>query len=154
MKIIFAHGKEGSPKGNKATYLRETFGAITPDFMGKELKERIDILRKYLKEDNDCLLIGSSMGGAAGALVSHEIAPKKLLLLAPALKYDEYIKAGLPKDIETVIIHGTGDDIIDIKYSREASEKYGAELIEVDDGHSLKDSKDLIVETVKRLLKD
>lgn len=152
MKTIFAHGLEGSPEGNKATYSRETFGAVTPDFQGMELFDRVDLLKEHLKENSDVLLIGSSMGGAAALLASHDVKPKKLLLLAPALHYPECQDAGFPEGLETIIIHGTGDEIIPIRYSEVASKKFGCKLIVVEDNHSLRGSKDLIIETVKKMI--
>lgn len=151
MKVIFAHGKEGSPKGTKATYFRELFDAITPDLHGKSLIEQVEILESLVKENLNCLLVGSSMGGAAATLTSQKITPKKLLLLAPALHYEE-CKEGIPKDLETVIIHGVNDDIIPHSVSERAASLGGHKLILVEDDHRLSSSKEVVVYEVKTLL--
>lgn len=61
MKIVFAHGMEGNPNGTKATYLREEFDAITPNLHGLPLLEQVEILKNLIKENPDCLLLGSSI---------------------------------------------------------------------------------------------
>lgn len=151
MKIIFAHGKEGHPNGRKATYLREEFDAITPDFQGMPLEERVAIIKEQVLKYPDCLLIGSSMGGAACAVASYEVPPKKMLLLAPALHYPE-CRAGIPTGIETIIIHGREDKITPFADSEKASKQDNVTLIPVDDNHGLSGSQQLIIKTVKKLL--
>jgi len=151
MIVIFAHGKEGSPNGKKATFLREHFDAITPDLHGKPLAEQVEILNNLIIENEDCLIVGSSMGGAACTLAALKTPPKKMLLLAPALNYAE-CKIGIPVGFETRIVHGTNDDIIPHKVSEEASEVSGAHLTLVDDCHRLMLSKEVIIEEVEKLL--
>ena len=151
MKVIFAHGKESGPQGNKASYLREHFDAITPDLYRRPLNEQAEILVKLIKENQDCLLVGSSMGGAAATLASKEVRPSKMLLLAPALHYEEY-DLEVPSDIETVYIHGLNDDIIPYSISENMAKKNNSEIHLVNDNHRLSDSKDLIIDTIKKLI--
>lgn len=152
MKVIFAHGKEGSPNGRKATFIRNTFNAITPDLHKKPLEEQVDILKQLVRENPDCLLVGSSMGGAAASIAAWEETPSKLLLLAPALSYPEC--KGVPEDLDTVILHGTNDEIIPHDVSVEAQKKSGCELILVEDCHRLLLSKQKITELITKMIDD
>jgi len=152
MKVIFLHGKESGPDGCKATLLRERFGALTPDLYGKPLAEQAEIAARLIEANPDCLVVGSSMGGAVAVLASQVVAPKQLLLLAPALHYPE-VRGLLRRDIPTSIIHGVNDDVVPCTVSMRESERVGCGLALVEDGHRLMDSKSLILRTIEQALK-
>ena len=144
MKIIFAHGKEGSINGTKATALREAFQAITPELTGHPREKQAEILYDLTKDHaGKCLLVGSSMGAAAALLCATRASPPDLLLLAPAVRL---IDPPLKKLPETWIkvIHGTADDVVPHEES-----KIFSDLILVDDNHRLSGSLELIIQTVE-----
>ena len=102
-KLIYLHGFASSPNGRKAAYLRDYFAeradlsfeafSFTPtprDFEFLTVSSMIGRLRQYLlaQDFGDVVLVGSSMGGlVATNYVYRYGGVKKLMLLAPALKY-------------------------------------------------------------------
>lgn len=91
MKVIFAHGFEGSPDGSKPTYMREELGwdVIAPilSTKGWTIENETDVLLGVIDENPDVDLIsGSSMGGLAALNASTQRPDLnfKLLLFAPA----------------------------------------------------------------------
>ncbi len=90
MRVLFAHGFEGSPDGSKSTYMREAlrWDVTAPKMseLGWSIASQTEVLIRHLDQENFDLLIGSSMGGLAAANASSmrpgiEIS---LLLMAPA----------------------------------------------------------------------
>ena len=91
MRILFAHGFEGSPSGSKPTYFQEHLGhqVIAPllHAEGWTIKNQASVLLQALDADDDIdVLVGSSMGGLAASIVSSWRPERQigLLLLAPA----------------------------------------------------------------------
>ena len=74
MRVLFAHGFEGSPTGSKPTYMREAFGwkvtAPKMSELGWSIASQTDVLIKHLDEGEYDLVVGSSMGGLAAANAS------------------------------------------------------------------------------------
>ena len=68
--LIWAHGLWGSPNGSKVTAIRESgIEVMSPDFNNMELDERVDILNELVSKE-EVVLVGSSYGGLACALVA------------------------------------------------------------------------------------
>ena len=91
MKVIFAHGFEGSPQGSKPTYMQETLGwsvdAVDMPRLGWSIQNQSDALLQTIDDTHDFdLLVGSSMGGLAAANASARRPDRnfKVILLAPA----------------------------------------------------------------------
>ena len=90
MRVLFAHGFEGSPDGSKPTYMREAlrWDVTAPKMseLGWSIASQTELLIRHLDRDNFDLLVGSSMGGLAVANASsmRPNAEIKLLLIAPA----------------------------------------------------------------------
>ena len=107
------------------------------------------------------MVVGSSYGGitALCSAMQHYAAGGTLaglVLCAPALGRDEPPANAmtLQAPVTTVIIHGTGDDVVPIEVSRKlAARDERVTLIEVDDGHRLAGSLDLLVEQVRQMLR-
>jgi pimeloyl-ACP methyl ester carboxylesterase len=158
--IVFAHGLEGSPQGTKIRTLREAgFDVEAPDFVGMVLADRVALLEKASARES-IVLGGSSYGGLAAAIVAarHPSRFRGLLLCAPAFNVSEppaldpgSIRA--PEGMPTIIIHGKANDVVPIEVSRlyRARSGDGVELIEVEDGHRLAESLEVIVEAARRL---
>ena len=154
VSAFFFHGKESGPVGTKSLALKEIDSClICPDFQGKSLTERLNIAEAKPRHFSELVLVCSSMGGLVAALLyqKHPERFKSLLLLAPALHWEEAkaIKI-LPEN--TVVTHGRQDDIVPFESSQQWQHKLGFELIEVEDGHRLKNSLDVITEQFRRLL--
>lgn len=122
------------------------------------LQARVDKLTPLLRGADAPLVVGSSYGGITAlcsAILHTEVGGSLtgLVLCAPALARAEppATDMELYAPVRTVIIHGTGDDVVPIEVSRRfAAGESNVELIEVDDGHRLAGSRDLIVDAVRR----
>lgn len=144
--ILFAHGLETGPVGTKSIALRDAgFAVNAPDCRGKDLASRIEILKAAIaKSAEPPVLVGSSFGGIAGLCAAiaahaegHVVAG--LLLCAPALQVPPPPGLVLPlaPPAPTEIVHGRGDDVIPIAFSRDYARRHGVPLHEVDDDHRL-----------------
>ena len=96
MKILFAHGFEGSATGTKPTYLRETLGhtVIAPTMygLGWTFEGHVESVLQALDADPDIeAIIGSSMGGFASAVALSRRPERAIVaaLLAPAVGIHE-----------------------------------------------------------------
>ena len=90
MKVLFAHGFEGTPNGGKPTYMREELGwdVVAPVMSanGWNIEQETRELMEHLDSEKFDLVAGSSMGGLAAANASRLRPEMKfgLLLIAPA----------------------------------------------------------------------
>ena len=142
-RIIYLHGLESNSQSGKARQFAEQFpGMVTPDFSG-EFEERMAQLKPILGRKKNWTIIGSSFGGLMGTIFTCQkpTQVRKLILLAPALLRDpfgSYLNLE-PVSVPTIIIHGTGDDVVPLEPVRELAEKLFTNLqyIVVDDGHRL-----------------
>ncbi len=142
-RIIYLHGLESTSQSGKARQFAEQFpGMVTPDFTG-EFEERMKQLKPILGRKKNWTIIGSSFGGLMGTVFTcqHPTQVRKLILLAPALLRDpfgSYLNLE-PVSVPTIIIHGTGDNVVPLEPVRELAEKLFTNLqyIVVDDGHRL-----------------
>ena len=148
MQLVFLHGLETGPHGNKYQALTAMFGEVlSPDCEGiKDPQQRLQIIQHTLKDQpGPFLVIGSSAGGLMALLLQKEDSRVAgLVLCAPALHSEaaQWLTAeSLPP---TVVIHGRQDDVVPIESSR----RFGAPLIEVDDDHRLSGSLPLILREV------
>ncbi len=173
-KMIFAHGLESSPKGTKAIYLGELFGAFTPMLRHLGLKGQIDAISTLLNDGDPAVLVGSSLGGLAalGATVKCPEQVAHLLLLAPAVgtgrrkdafkeaekerpgmrqEVCQISKLSIPKDVPATILHGLEDDVVDAKDVLDFADRSpSSRLILVHDDHPLSHSKALILSLADR----
>ena len=153
MRIVFLHGLQSSPHGNKYQGLAAAFDDVTsPDCEGVyDIEARLEMILAHLGE-TPALLVGSSFGGLAAALIAHR-HPELVLgmvLCAPALHRDAAI--GLANlTAPAVIIHGLHDAVVPIKSSRAAAFALGMPLVEVEDDHQLSASLPLILEHTRQI---
>ena len=139
--LIFIHGLESSGSGYKGRFFKEIFPEIlTPDFTGN-FENRMELLRKILKGNQNITIIGSSYGGlmATKYAIDHPERVNKLILLAPAIIYENVIAENARVYTPTIIFHGIKDDVVDLNKTRELAQKIFKDLnfIEVDDDHFL-----------------
>ncbi len=125
MKIIFSHGLESGPWGRKIQILSDiakqsNCSVVSVDYMDTKdpdarAKRLADILKK---EQDEFILVGSSMGGYVSLVASIHSTPKAIFLLAPALYMPGYkIQNFTQIKHETEIIHGWSDEIIPVDNS-------------------------------------
>lgn len=150
--MYFFHGLESGPQGSKYRSLRARFpDIISPDFQGiDDIEQRLAIAARQTEGQVDQVIVGSSFGGLCAALLADRYPERvrALVLLAPALNHP--IARGLKVPGNTVILHGTPDEVIPVQVSRCWAAERGLELIEVDDNHRLSASHGLMVELAAR----
>ncbi len=149
--IIYLHGLDSTSQSGKARLFAQKFpGMLTPDFTGS-FEERMGQLAPILGDKKGWTIIGSSFGGLMGGVftLDHPDQVRKLILLAPALMLppfashpDPSTSSGQrlqPVSVPTVIVHGTGDDVVPLEPVRELAERVFTNLTYhvVDDGHRL-----------------
>jgi pimeloyl-ACP methyl ester carboxylesterase len=139
---VFIHGLLGSSRGTKASFFRERYpDMIISDFRGT-LSERMEALTGILANKTSLILVGSSFGGVMAAIygLNNEENVKKLILLAPALSFHEFVPY-LERTIEVpvIIYHGTNDLVVSLEPVYENAHKVFKNLTfnKVDDDHVL-----------------
>ena len=100
MKILFAHGLEGSPNGSKPTWMKESLGweIICPEMSnnGWTIADQTEVIAKAIAENEDVdIIMGSSYGGLAIANASERFTERelRLVLLAPAFGLAENFRS-------------------------------------------------------------
>ena len=100
MKILFAHGLEGSPNGSKPTWMKESLGweIICPEMSnnGWTIADQTEVIAEAITENEDVdIIMGSSYGGLAIANASERFAERnlRLVLLAPAFGLAENFRS-------------------------------------------------------------
>jgi pimeloyl-ACP methyl ester carboxylesterase len=130
--VLFAHGQESGPWGFKIKRmapLAERHGCKVESIDYRDCKDpelRVErLLQRLQDEEDECILVGSSMGGYVSLVASVARPVSALFLIAPALylpafKVQRY--ASLAVHIE--VVHGWSDDVIpaqnSIDYARDA----------------------------------
>ena len=91
MKILWAHGLEGSTNGSKPTWIKENLGwNVVPIDMSERGwtigEQTAVVLDKILENEEIDLIIGSSYGGLAIANAANQLIRRdlKIVLMAPA----------------------------------------------------------------------
>jgi pimeloyl-ACP methyl ester carboxylesterase len=155
--VIWAHGLEGAPNGRKANALREAgFELIAPDGRKKALIDRLPALIEAIEANPGALLVGSSYGGLASAYLAgiHGSSLRGVVLLAPALHWneapiDDASALQIPQTLPCTVIHGVNDAVVPVAVSRQLAQHCPhVRLIEVEDGHSLSGSLDVMIQVV------
>lgn len=161
--VFFCHGLESAPRGRKYDALTAAGVQVSaPDFRGMNLAARVDTLLPILADSPPALVIGSSYGGitALCAAILHARnggGLAGLILCAPALGHTEppADRLELRAPVPTTVLHGLQDDVVPITVSRDfAARDPQVDLIEVEDGHTLAHSLDLLVDLVKKQLSE
>ncbi len=125
------------------------------------LAARVNALMPVLDAADHPVIVGSSYGGITALCAAiratesgHPITG--LVLCAPALGRSEppADSMRLYPPVPTVIIHGTGDDVVPIEVSRAFAAVHpdGVRLIEVDDDHRLAGSLERIIAETRGFL--
>ena len=104
MRVLFAHGFEGSPDGGKPTYMIEELGwdVVAPVMSEKgwNIEQETAVLLDHIDAEEFDIVAGSSMGGLAAANAS-ALRPDVnfgLLLIAPAFGLAEMWNSAISKE--------------------------------------------------------
>ncbi|MBF0446255.1 MAG: alpha/beta hydrolase [Magnetococcales bacterium] len=143
--VLFSHGKEGTPNGNKIVQLMAvatSFGChnISVDYRNiASPDKRADKLLDRLKDHPPPLvLVGSSMGAYISIVASKLLNPKGLFLLAPALYLPGYNNQDpTPHANITTIIHGWNDEVVPVANVMRFSQKHKNRVHFLDADHRL-----------------
>lgn len=154
MKVYFSHGKESGPWGSKIKRLANIAKAHGysvdsidySDTLDPDL--RVDRLIKVLKNaKEECVLVGSSMGGYVSLVASEQVHVKGMFLLAPALFMNGYKKQTYNHHTNLEIVHGWSDDIIPPENSIKFAKSSDCSLHLISGDHRLNSS----IEVVEKL---
>ncbi|MDX1588700.1 MAG: alpha/beta fold hydrolase [Oleiphilaceae bacterium] len=142
--VIFSHGLESGPWGNKIQTLADTatragFAVDSIDY--SDLRDPVARTRRLVEsqpEGAPLILAGSSMGAYVAAEASHSLSVDGLFLLAPAFEIPGSPGVRLPlAPSQITMVHGWQDDVVPVKPVISAAQQCRAELHLVDDGHRL-----------------
>jgi pimeloyl-ACP methyl ester carboxylesterase len=155
MKISFSHGMESGPWGIKIKRLAKIAASRQFEIESVDYTDtmdpdaRVERLRNLLdSETNDCLLVGSSMGGYVSLVASENHLIQGLFLMAPALYIPGYAYQAYSTRSSVVdIVHGWNDDVIPVENSIRFAREPGHSLHLVNGNHALSD----VLEDVDRI---
>lgn len=134
MKILFLHGLESVPGGDKPEYL-EGLGhtVLNPYLPRNDFELSMQIAQEEIDLESPEIVIGSSRGGAVA--MSLDLKGARLILIAPAWKgYD--VPGQVPPG--TQVLHCTSDDIVHYEDSEEV--QGDPVLIPCGDSHRMNDT--------------
>ena len=145
--VVFSHGKESGPWGNKISALAEVardegYEVESVDYRGiDDPRERVTRLLAFCRDfQGRLVLVGSSMGGHVCTAGSRLLRAEGLFLLAPAFYMPGYEElTPPPPDCPITIVHGWHDDVIPVGNSIRFARRYGATLHIVASDHRLQD---------------
>ena len=110
---IFLHGLDSSSLGTKGRFFKTHFQhVIRPDFNG-DLEERLQHLERICENKTNLTFIGTSFGGlmAACFALKHPRRVTRLILLAPALNYEDYRAPEVKLTTPTTLVIGQHDTV-------------------------------------------
>lgn len=144
MKIYFSHGKESGPWGYKIKRLaaiatEHGCGVESIDYTDlPDPDRRVERLITLLEiEEDDFLLVGSSMGGYVSLVASERVKAKGVFLLAPALFMQGYKQQTYCNTTNVEIVHGWSDDIIPPQNSIKFAQSINGSLYLIHGDHGL-----------------
>lgn len=145
MHIVFSHGKDGHPWGDKIVAMAEVaqrhgLTVESVDYRGMDDPfARVEKLMSVCQAlPGELLLVGSSMGGHVAAAVSAHVPTKGMFLLAPAFfmrGYEEFTPR--PPACPIAIVHGWNDDIVPVENSIRFARQYKTTLHLLNSDHRL-----------------
>jgi len=159
MKVYFSHGKESGPWGNNikrlAVIAREHSCEVDSidytDTYDPDL--RVERLVSCLNnEEQECILVGSSMGGYVSLMASGEVPTHAVFLLAPALYMRGYKEEYPTGHNHLEIVHGWSDDIIPSEHSVRYARKANCTLHLISGDHPLNASIDVVEDLFRQFL--
>ena len=174
----YVHGYLSSPDSTKGNILNNELGVIPIKYRDCKpedlvISDCISEINNYIKDDENPVLIGSSLGGFLSSKVAlNNPKIKKLVLFNPAIIPKDYDVAkilGMPQSIlqdmvepnfftnkisaDILILIGTRDDVVPNSWVKNFAEVQNAKIISLDDDHSLSKSIHSLPSIVEEFLK-
>lgn len=143
---IFSHGKESGPWGSKIKRLAEVARRFNldvesinySDTMDPDIRARRLLDNLQGKKAEDCILVGSSMGGYVTLQAAKEVPVAASFVLAPAIYMPGYEDRAPQQQLQNLaIVHGWKDEIIPVEHSIRFAREQQCTLHLVDDDHRL-----------------
>jgi len=175
--LYYIHGYQSSPNSTKGQLFKEKLNAKAIQYRDCKPEDLIisDCLKRIaneIKDDDNVVLIGSSLGGFLAASIALEHSNvKKLILLNPATippSMDVDTIQGMPRRIlsemknhrlfeekinaEITILMGTEDDVIPYSWIFEFAMPQEATVRFLHDDHSFTRSIDKLPEIITRII--
>ena len=160
MKVYFSHGRESGPWGSKIKRLAaiaeehecEVNCIDYTDLPDPDL--RVDRLVNILKnEEDNFLLVGSSMGGYVSLVAAEQVKAKAIFLLAPALYMQDYQWQEYRAHSSRIeIVHGWSDDVIPPEHSIRFAKEANCSLHLISGDHRLNSSLNIVENIFKQFL--
>lgn len=157
--IIFSHGKDGGPWGDKIVAMAERARALgfqveSVDYRGiDDPRARVQHLLSFAATFPEPVLVGSSLGGYVATAASTTLRPRGLFLLAPAFYmrgYEQYTPE--PAACPIAIVHGWRDDVVPVGNSYRYAQEHRATLHIIDSDHRMIDGIGLINDYLQQFL--
>ncbi len=148
--VLFLHGLEGRPNGNKATTLQQAgFDLIAPSLPADDFAASVRTAQAAFDAHRPAVVVGSSRGGAVAlSLAPHDAA---VVLVCPAWRK---FAPGTKATARTRILHSARDELIPLAESYELAAASGLEpdaVTVVGTAHRMSDPEALatLVDTVR-----
>lgn len=143
--VLFAHGKESGPRGEKILRLAEVAHRLgaqvdSPDYSDlKNPDERVSrLLNLPLPPYDQLILVGSSMGGYVSTVASKTLLPDGLFLLAPAFYMPGYaVSEPRSHSAKTAVVFGWNDEVIPVDHGIRFARDHRCQLHILDADHRL-----------------
>lgn len=161
MHFVFNHGKESGPDGGKIRALRaqaEAAGHSTASMDYTDLTNdpdaRVERLVEYLRDqDDDTVLVGSSMGSYVALVADMRMPARALFLLAPALYLDGFaVHDFRPRSPDITLVHGWHDDVVPWERSLRFGKRHHAAVHLIDGDHRLREALPRVQQLFANLL--
>lgn len=164
MMVCFSHGKESGPWGTKIKRLAEIAKSCGCDVESIDYRNIQDpdaraeklacYLRHSIEQQDDVILVGSSMGGYVSILASETYPVFGVFLLAPALYIPGPYKQNYNQQQQNMaIVHGWSDDVIPVENSIKFARESQCSLHVIDGDHRLIEALDTVGELFSQYLR-
>lgn len=158
--VIYNHGKDSSPWGEKTIGFAEVAKRYGYAFESPDYREQLDpdkrvgqLLAMDLSGYDEIVLIGSSMGAYVATVASESIKPKGLFLLAPAFYLPGYRQTEFTPTAEAIrVFHGWQDDIVPPENAWRFCRQYRVRLNLYDTDHRMLSVLPQLVDEFSRFL--
>ena len=146
--VVFSHGKDGEPWGNKIVALAEVArgrGMHVESVDYRQIDDPSARAAKLLEFARSLagplIFVGSSLGGHVSAAVAQTLRVRGMFLMAPAF-YMPGFERHTPKPVgcPVTIVHGWHDDIVPVENSFRWGREAAATLHIVDGNHRLNEN--------------
>jgi pimeloyl-ACP methyl ester carboxylesterase len=146
--VVFSHGKDGDPWGNKIVALAAVARARAMQVESVDYRQiddpmaRVAKLQEFARSlSGPLIFVGSSLGGHVSAAVAQTAPVSGIFLMAPAFYmqgFEQYTPK--PASCPVVIVHGWRDDIVPVENSFRWGAQAAATLHIIDGDHRLNDN--------------